>query len=348
MDGPDAENSLFYFESDHLPLRGNPDYSALLKTLVMLEAQRAQLTKQIDELGNQKNYYLKNTDEFLKKIKEGKLETPPEVIMAEIPEINFKKYNCKLPEFPGVKEPSNEGKVRGRQFDQSKSDTFNQLWTYEEQRRLEELLLEFPPEAVEARRFEKIAKALGNRTVRQVASRVQKYFQKLHSSGMPVPGRLPKSKRRYNFLRTRKSMIRPSTFFPAYNVPVDMDSCSSSQTCSSSKAPKEWKPNEEKSRVVEILKAVKEAKISFADDAKHEGYTCDLCLESPVIGIRWHCSHSDCAQDSVDFCSDCMVDQVIDRRKRHPLHHDFVPFGDFEDDDWEDGFESEEEGESEK
>lgn len=36
-----------------------------------------------------------------------------------------------------------------------------QLWTTEEQLRLEQLLIDFPPEPIEFRRFEKIAEALG-------------------------------------------------------------------------------------------------------------------------------------------------------------------------------------------
>lgn len=51
--------------------------------------------------------------------------------------------------------------VRGRLFDQTKPETFNQLWTCDEQKRLEELLIEYPPEAIEMRRFAKIARALG-------------------------------------------------------------------------------------------------------------------------------------------------------------------------------------------
>ncbi len=58
--------------------------------------------------------------------------------------------------------------VRGRVKDTSKPQTFNQLWTSEEQRELEELLITFPPEEVEARRWDKIAKTLGNRTTQQV------------------------------------------------------------------------------------------------------------------------------------------------------------------------------------
>ena len=83
--------------------------------------------------------------------------------------------------------------VRGREFNQKKPETFNQLWTPEEQKRLEELLVIYPPEQVEMERFRKIARALGNRTPLQVQSRVQKYFIKLQKAGLPVPGRT------YNF-----------------------------------------------------------------------------------------------------------------------------------------------------
>lgn len=100
-----------------------------------------------------------------------------------------------------------------------------QLWTCEEQRRLEELLVEYPPEPIEMRRFAKIAKALGNRTPRQVASRLQKYFQKLHAAGLPVPGRIPRNARAYNSTRKNrmvKHMVRPTTFFPSNYVPVNI------------------------------------------------------------------------------------------------------------------------------
>lgn len=111
--------------------------------------------------------------------------------------------------------------VRGRLFDQTKPETFNQLWTCDEQKRLEELLIEYPPEPIEMRRFAKIARALGNRTKRQVASRLQKYFKKLHSAGMPVPGRIPKSNRVNiaRLARINKQALRPTTFFPANHVP---------------------------------------------------------------------------------------------------------------------------------
>lgn len=75
------------------------------------------------------------------------------------------------------------------------------------------------------RRFTKIAKALGNRTPRQVASRLQKYFQKLHAAGLPVPGRIPRNARSYISTRKHrmfKHMARPTTFFPSNYVPVNI------------------------------------------------------------------------------------------------------------------------------
>lgn len=39
---PESEDDdLFYFESDHLALKGNKDYSEVLKTIFILEAQRS-------------------------------------------------------------------------------------------------------------------------------------------------------------------------------------------------------------------------------------------------------------------------------------------------------------------
>ncbi|KAK6311252.1 hypothetical protein J4Q44_G00193070 [Coregonus suidteri] len=96
-----------------------------------------------------------------------------------------------LPSSDALENSSNSQMIRGRLCHQSKPDTFNQLWTVEEQKTLEQLLLKFPPEEVESKRWQKIADALGNRTAKQVASRVQKYFIKLTKAGIPVPGRTP-------------------------------------------------------------------------------------------------------------------------------------------------------------
>lgn len=39
------DDSLFYFETDYLPLKGNADYLKLMKSLAILEAQRISVCK---------------------------------------------------------------------------------------------------------------------------------------------------------------------------------------------------------------------------------------------------------------------------------------------------------------
>lgn len=41
----ETEDELFYFESDHLALKGNKDYNELLKTLFILQAQQQRAIK---------------------------------------------------------------------------------------------------------------------------------------------------------------------------------------------------------------------------------------------------------------------------------------------------------------
>lgn len=61
---------------------------------------------------------------------------------------------------------------------------------------------------------------LGNRTPKQVSSRVQKYFIKLLRAGLPIPGRGPKVKLdqkkslHHRHQRNNYFSFKPSTFFP--------------------------------------------------------------------------------------------------------------------------------------
>lgn len=41
------EDNTFYFESDHLALRGNADYTNMLRTIAVLEVQRMRVHKQV-------------------------------------------------------------------------------------------------------------------------------------------------------------------------------------------------------------------------------------------------------------------------------------------------------------
>ena len=58
----------FYFESDSLALRNNPDYSCLLKTMVLLEAQRVAACNDIETLIDLKEQALKDPSKFLKSL----------------------------------------------------------------------------------------------------------------------------------------------------------------------------------------------------------------------------------------------------------------------------------------
>lgn len=69
----DSDNEDFYFESDHLALRGNADYRAVLRTIVILEAQRIEAAKHIDKISQEHRHALDDPEGFLRKLvsKEG-------------------------------------------------------------------------------------------------------------------------------------------------------------------------------------------------------------------------------------------------------------------------------------
>nr|XP_057918109.1 ZZ-type zinc finger-containing protein 3 [Doryrhamphus excisus]XP_057918110.1 ZZ-type zinc finger-containing protein 3 [Doryrhamphus excisus] len=230
--------------------------------------------------------------------------------------------------------------IRGRICHPNKPDTFNQLWTVEEQKKLELLLLKFPPEEVESRRWQKIADELGNRTAKQVASRVQKYFIKLTKAGIPVPGRTPNlcmytkkaSNKRQHHLN--KHLYRPSTFLTSYEPPVFMDDederlayYSSMQDPSADDSDDEGVPAElrnlpEYKELLELKRLKKQKMQEIHEDkvaVRHIGYKCDMCGMEPIQGVRWHCQ--DCPQDSaLDFCSNCS-DCLLKTETHKPNHH---------------------------
>ncbi|XP_074858897.1 ZZ-type zinc finger-containing protein 3 isoform X2 [Carettochelys insculpta] len=232
--------------------------------------------------------------------------------------------------------------IRGRLCDETKPETFNQLWTVEEQKKLEQLLLKYPPEEVESRRWQKIADELGNRTAKQVASRVQKYFIKLTKAGIPVPGRTPNlylyskksSSRRQHPLN--KHLFKPSTFMTSHEPPVYMDEDDDRSSFQSHMdvAAEEEVSDEESIPIIyrelpeykELLelKKLKKQKLqqmhAESGFVQHVGFKCDNCGTDPIQGIRWHCQ--DCPQEmSLDFCdscSDCLHETEI-HKEDHQL-----------------------------
>ncbi|KAF9815195.1 hypothetical protein IEO21_04712 [Rhodonia placenta] len=83
--------------------------------------------------------------------------------------------------------PEDEPAQDSKQKSMAKSETYKQAWSVSEQHLLERLLEEIPEG--EKNRWAKISKAMnGRRTPRQVASRVQKYFEKLKRFGVEIGG----------------------------------------------------------------------------------------------------------------------------------------------------------------
>uniref|UniRef100_A0A674MFQ2 ZZ-type zinc finger-containing protein 3 n=1 Tax=Takifugu rubripes TaxID=31033 RepID=A0A674MFQ2_TAKRU len=230
--------------------------------------------------------------------------------------------------------------IRGRICHPNKPDTFNQLWTVEEQKKLEQLLVKYPPEEVESRRWQKIADELGNRTAKQVASRVQKYFIKLTKAGIPVPGRTPNlcmytkkasSKRQHHL---NKHLYRPSTFLTSYEPPVYMDEDDersayysfmhdpSAEESDEESIPMELRDLPEYKELLQLKRLKKKTLQDIREDktrVQHIGYKCDVCGIEPIQGVRWHCQ--DCPQDNAtDFCSNCS-DCIFKTETHKPNHH---------------------------
>ncbi|KAJ8925475.1 hypothetical protein NQ315_009309 [Exocentrus adspersus] len=326
-----SEEDAFYFESDHLALKGNKDYCDVLKTIVILSAQQKKAIEDFNKVVEIRKKALEDPIYTLEQIQNGKdLEEDLKIVYSDAVD--------KKSEEDGINIGQNSGS--------------NKAWTPEEQKRLEELLVIFPPEPVEMRRFHKIARALGNRTVQQVCSRVQKYFLKLYKAGLPIPGRIPKSSEKY-----KKSMMhkhqrhnhylwKPTTFFPELYVPVTMNDLENTPGPSlNSPAPTSALPTSlnyliptethssnsrsttnESEQQLNLLKKVKMEKLNelTGNDNlfQHFGYRCDYCDVEPITGSRWHCIT--CA-DSVDFCTDCVVSQMYSQTP-HPIHHSLKIF----------------------
>ncbi|KAJ8667294.1 hypothetical protein QAD02_008956 [Eretmocerus hayati] len=329
-------NDCFYFESDHLALKANKDYRELLRTIVTLQAQRSQAIRDLDTLLVEKRNALSDPIGYVAKLQAGKLpEYPAPQSIAELPEIEWTKYKVAQPDgslrpqtrnarvqSDGKKESkcSEEAEkllVRGRIYNESKPESFNRLWTVEEQCRLEKLLIEYPPEEVEMRRWTKIANALGNRTPKQVSSRVQKYFLKLTRAGLPIPGRGPKSKDLRKGSMRSKSSFRKSTFFPHEQLFDEIKREPARD--SDSKMPNSFEGDSDLKQM-ELLRLIKNENDGNNGDSNyhHLGYKCYICGDEPIKGTRWHCKE---CLDDIDLCSDCAVAQLEAEQPLHPSTH---------------------------
>ncbi|XP_017041400.1 ZZ-type zinc finger-containing protein 3 [Drosophila ficusphila] len=352
IDGSCQEDEdVFHFETEHLALRGNQCYANLLRTIAVLQAQRIRVHQQINELETSQKAYLENPQLMLEKLRNNDpLISENYLTIATLPDMPTLDANNEKVAPGGTptkmaswKNPSSGSTDRSH----GRPENFNRLWTNDEQRRLEQLLIQYPPEEVEMRRFAKIAKALGNRTPQQVFSRVQKYFQKLHDAGMPVPGRIPKHRRAG--LSKPKVHLKRSTFFPAQNISLQMPEddfslddmqvlspanemilpSASLQIKHEPKSEAELADPEQDSEAnrkqdlrLKLLTAIHDEKQQIEN-----GYEPDLlapkcaeCEEASVTRTQWRCNSCYC---HLNLCGDCLASQLIEERFEH-LSHEVV------------------------
>lgn len=318
MDNIEPENpesdGEFAFETDHLALRGNKDYCELLKYIVRLEALKLQALKDTEVLAEQQNKALDDPLKFVGNLKLGKINFPPRQYVPDPPNIDWSSYGIDTTmddDFRDIKSNKNDDsatKVRGRKFTDNKPETFNQLWSCEEQKRLEELLEIYPEEPIEARRYKKIAEALGTRTPIQVMSRIQKYFAKLAKAGLPIPGRVPK---RVGREKNKSIFYKKSTFFPQLHVPVKMDDPYDSGDVLESTSTLDSKCGQK--HMLDLLKAAKDQRVLDEISPLYQSKTmCVGCQNTGFLGARWT------DNTGTDYCTDCVV-KLLPAEKLIPI-----------------------------
>lgn len=351
----------FCFESDHIALKTNSDYKNLLEAVFILEAQRAQAIKDLDRLYECQEEALRDPIAFVQNLQNGKnLQIPSPQKIHQLPVIDWSKYalsgcssvfgrkqHTRLATKLNQDFGRNGGKGKTNRNGDVKPKS-NQYWTAEEQKRLEELLVQFPPEEIESRRWEKIANCLENRTPLQVASRVQKYFIKLMKAGIPVPGRMPNTA---HIKKPRRNVIRrnPSTFLVSHQPPVYMPDYEDEFNTSYSQVQSidensvdsrindisdeddispDMKDTPEYQELLFLKKMLKEKQKSGT--LAHVGFKCCRCKMEPIVGARWHCTE---CKPSIDFCTDCAycdyeIDQHTSDHHLEAVEHPSMTFMD--------------------
>ncbi|KAK4303731.1 hypothetical protein Pmani_024279 [Petrolisthes manimaculis] len=332
----------------------------LLRTLIRLQVQRAKAVQDIERLQEVRDVALQEPLAFVTALQNGEnLNLPSPQNIVQIPHVDWEKYNITsltqtfrpntrkriMSQTLNAQQITQEGEkalaqpddkmlVRGRVYNGTKPQTFNQSWSDEEQRKLEELLIKFPDEQIASHRWFKISKELGTRTPLQVQSRVQKYFLALRRDGLPVPGKNPKEsllkrwtgKKRltHRHAIVSKSLSPSSNFMKAFQLYDDSeDKTHGNSGCYESAHNYYTQPaspcvsdeeditsalreTEEYKQLLKI-KQVKALKLQEMESGVvlHYGFSCDGCGVDPICGTRWHCV--DCPPStSTDLCGMCV------------------------------------------
>lgn len=339
-DSKELEANEFYFETDFYLLKNNKDYKNLLKSLAMLEMQRCTTIQNIEKLVVLKDYFSKNPSLALKKIlKHNDIGTLKTVHIHQLPDIDWSVYKtndeieyeqskqvCDINlRHKNVSEKQEVQTVNTNEVE--KHETFKKPWTVEEQLRLEELLVEYPPERNESNRYRKIAEALGTRNLRQVCSRVQKYNMKMKKVGSikSINANSKNLNKKTVFLSHKNTgaLLKPTTFIPSTTLIEDVDVYNANRNNFNCHKNIEMSSKSKLTILNEVLKD----KLSETNHIVHENFKCCVCSSSPIIGTRWNCTDCPAIGKSSDFCCDCIVDMVknILEKPPHPLDHLVIP-----------------------
>ncbi|KAG0348815.1 hypothetical protein BG004_004074 [Podila humilis] len=236
--------------------------------------------------------------------------------------------------------------------DDTKPILYNIPWSDEEQKQLERLLDEYPDEPVAAQRFQKISLAMGTRTPKQVASRVQKYFIKLVKAGLEAPGRMnysleptkPKVKGASPNIKTKKRKEAPAGgdasaakgkavargkkkakeegAQPKKPKPkTGVGRISGAQYLHYSAAPSVYMSEEDDEDSVQDMIAVSSTPGSDTGISAHIGVACNSCGVDPILGTRYSCVQCE-AIGGVDLCGPC-YNTGIYQTNHHLVTHEF-------------------------
>lgn len=146
----------------------------------------------------------------------------------------------------------------------------------------------FPEEEVQARRYAKIAAALGTRTGNQVASRIQKIAAKAQ-------------RHKERDLKNIKMSNGDQKFDEGtVNLVAELEEYFAKSSDPSIRSTPEY------SEYLKLKSQLEAIAKNPMNGILHVGYKCDCCAIEPIIGPRWTCCS--CPKDSVsiDLCDSCV------------------------------------------
>jgi ZZ-type zinc finger-containing protein 3 len=192
---------------------------------------------------------------------------------------------------------------------------------------LEELLKIYPEEAVTNQRYAKIAKALGNKTTKQVASRLKVYFTKLALAGLEVPGKIPniskaEKKKKKN---ENKCTIVEKVYEGSESVLSKIETINEGFY----KKPKVL-IEENNLDLISLNEQLPNfgfvGSNQVVQNIVYYGIVCVCCNVSPIVGNKYSCVQ--CWKNSgdlVNLCDDCFASEERMKLLQHPDTHRFAP-----------------------